>query len=172
MQNYPNPPCTHLENWLSAEICSHKSSIKINQWLLPGNQTAMHTCVIHIALNQHLVPSETNLQLRPSRHDVSPSSLSAFIYILAVSTGYIFWPLGLRFATSTYQALIPSYCIPLYTSSLTGAPQRHTIPKESWAKLWTNYCSGWGIESTVEIWYAILYGCFQKYGGNPPNQQF
>ncbi len=69
MQNYP------------AEICSHKSSIKINQWLLPGNQMALHTCVIHIALNQHLVPSETNLQLRPSRHDVSPSSLSAFISI-------------------------------------------------------------------------------------------
>ena len=35
--------------------------------------------------------------------------------------------------------------------------QQAHINKHIKAKLWTNYCKSWGIESTVEIWYDIQF---------------
>ena len=35
--------------------------------------------------------------------------------------------------------------------------QQARINKHIKAKLWTNYCKSWGIESTVEIWYDIQF---------------
>ena len=35
--------------------------------------------------------------------------------------------------------------------------QQARINKHIKAKLWTNYCKNWGIESTVEIWYDIQF---------------